>query len=76
MVSLLYGLIPKLIKTSKLHTGDLSKNVTIDVTKESNIKPLILIDVGCKAKLLFSQNLVITDSEQEEVFVVLPNSRW
>ena len=64
MMSLLYSLMRKIIKSSKLNTEDLSKNITIDVTKTNNVKPLNLIEVGCKAKLLFSQN-IITESEQE-----------
>ena len=64
MMSLVYGLMRKFIKTSKLNTDDLSKNITIDVRKERNLKPLKSIEVGCKAKLLFSTN-IITDPEQE-----------
>ena len=41
----------------------MSKNITINVQKEDNLKSLKLIEVGCKAKLLFSRN-TITDEEE------------
>ena len=67
MLSLLYELQRKFIRKSKLNAEDLSQNFTIDdVNKEKNVKPLNLIDVGIKAKMMFSQNTLIPDEAQEK----------
>ena len=67
MTSLLYEVMRKFIKTSKLNADDLSQNITIDVNKDKNLKSLKHIDVGCKAKTMFSKNsFLITDQEQEK----------
>ena len=66
MLSLLYELQRKFIRKSKLNAEDLSQNFTIDVNREKNVKPLNLIDVGSKAKPMFSQNTLIPDEAQEK----------
>ena len=66
MTNLLYELMRKFIKSSKLDANDLSNNVTINVKREKNLKSLKLIEVGCKAKTFFSQNDLITDEGEEK----------
>ena len=67
MTRLLYSLMRKFIKGSKVNTDDISKNITINVQKEDNLKSLKLIEVGCKAKLLFSRNNITDEEEKKKI---------
>ena len=65
MVRLLYSLMRKFIKPTKLDNDDLSNNITINVRKEENLKSLKSLDVGCRAKVTFSQNIITSEQETE-----------
>ena len=65
MCKLLNDLLSKFVKKKKL-SPDLSLNVQIDVSKRENLKPLNLIDIGTKAKLLFSDSTFFPDEKQTE----------
>ena len=54
MCKLLNDIQSKFIKKKKL-SSDLESNIYIDVSKKENLKPSNLIDIGTKAKLMFSR---------------------
>ena len=51
------------VKKKKI-SSDLCSNIYIDVGKKENLKPLNLIDIGTKAKLLFSDSTFFPDEKQ------------
>ena len=65
MLSFLCGHRRKFIREAKLSSEDLGENIRINVNAEKNAKPIRMIDVGTKAKTMFSQNM-ISDEGQEK----------
>ena len=63
MCKLLNDIQSKFIKKKKL-SSDLESNIYIDVSKKENLKPSNLIDIGTKAKLMFSNSTFFPDEKQ------------
>ena len=59
LCKLLYNLLSKL-------SDNLEVNTNIDVSKKEIVKPLNLIEVGTKARLLFCDNSLFPDEKQKK----------
>ena len=64
MLSLLYGLQRKFILGLKLSSEGLGKNIRINVNAEKNVKPIHMIDVGTKAKTMFTHNMISDEGQK------------
>ena len=53
----------KIYQEKKL-SSDLKSNMYIDVSKKENLKPLNVIDIGTKAKLMFTNSTFFPDEKQ------------
>ena len=63
MCKLLNDIQPKSIKKKKM-SSDLEFNIYIDISKKENLKPLNLIDIGTKAKLMCTNSTFFPDEKQ------------
>ena len=63
MCRLLNDIQSKVMRKKKL-SSDLEFNIYIDISKKENLKPLDLIDIGTKAKLMFTNSTFFPDEKQ------------
>ena len=63
MCKLLNDIQPKSIKKKKM-SSDLEFNIYIDISKKENLKPLNLVDIGTKAKLMCTNSTFFPDEKQ------------